>query len=128
MSNRDQEKGKSMNKNTIMVIFGIILLGLGIFIILKAFQMKKSGHISDLFVSPDEMKKCRDEKSFVNELFMPCIIFGLVSAGFGIEEFLNLVFKFPYVESVVAVAVFLAVWIYFSHMLRVKKDKYIKPF
>jgi uncharacterized membrane protein HdeD (DUF308 family) len=117
-----------MNKNTIMVIFGIILLGLGIFIIVKAFQMKKSGHISDLFVSPDEMKKCRDEKSFVNELFMPCIIFGLVSAGFGIEEFLNLVFKFPYVESVVAVAVFLAVWIYFSHMLRVKKDKYIKPF
>lgn len=117
-----------MSKNTIMVIFGIILLGLGIFILAKAIQMKKSGKISDLFVSPDEIKKCSDEKSFAEELFMPCMIFGFVSAGFGIEEFLNLVFKFPYIESVAAVAVFLAVWIYFSHKLRVTKDKYIKPF
>ena len=113
-----------MNGTLTLAIFGIILLGLGITILIHAISMKKKEEVPDLFVNAVEMKNCKDNAGFARELFPATLIFALVCIAFGIEEFLNIFFSFPKIETAIALGIFILSWGYFSAVLRKKRDKY----
>lgn len=89
---------------------------------------EEEGRSPDLFVNAVEMKNCKDNAGFARELFPATLIFALVCIAFGIEEFLNIFFSFPKIETAIALGIFLLSWGYFSAVLRKKRDKYCGKF
>lgn len=113
-----------MSSTVIMAVFGIILIGLGVFLLVHAILMKKNEEVPDLFLDIEDRKKCRDMKALARDLYPAVLLFSIVSMAFGVEEFLNLFLHFPRIESVIAVAIFLVAWAWFSHVLKKGKEKY----
>ena len=44
----------------LVLIFDVIIAGLGIYLIYSAFQMKKTGEISNVIINELEVTKCKE--------------------------------------------------------------------
>jgi hypothetical protein len=110
----------------ITVIFDVILLFLGLYIMMTSVRMKKDGQVSTLFVTREELSRCRDMAGFVTYLYPRAMVFGVVSILFGIQGLYNdLVQAMAGWVNGLMVVLFLAAWGWFSVSLRKGKEKYL---
>lgn len=58
----------------LVLIFDVIIAGLGIYLIYSAFQMKKTGEISNVIINELEVTKCKDRKSFIQSIYNQTVI------------------------------------------------------
>lgn len=102
-----------------MVIFDIIILGLGIYEMYSAFKMKKDRVVGNLFVASEELPHCKNMDGFIDYLYPKAVIFGVISIVFGVECLIDdLLLDVGNVINAIALIAFLGSWIWFSHMLR----------
>lgn len=81
--------------------------------------------VPNLFVPVEEMTKCKDQPGFIAFLFPRAIIFGIVSAIFGIEGVCNDMFlNLGQIVNVIMIVVFIVAWVWFSMQLRKGKEKF----
>jgi len=121
-----------MTKDNIMLIFDIIVLVLGIYIIYQARFMKGNQEVPSLFVAPEEMKLCRNKKGFINFFYSKAIIFGVVDVIYGLEGIYNdyitqMNEALPQLNDIVndvVLVVFLGIWIWFSMQLKKGKREF----
>ena len=114
-----------MTNADMMVIFDVIITIMGTYIIFSTIKMKKDGMVPNLFVPVEEMTKCKDQPGFIAFLFPRAIIFGLVSAIFGIEGVCNDMFlNLGQIVNVIMIVVFIVAWVWFSMQLRKGKEKF----
>ena len=121
-----------MTNANIMLIFDIIVLVLGIYILYQARYMKMNQEVPSLFVAPEEMQRCRNKKGFIQFFYSKAMIFGIVDLIFGLEgiynDFLSTVnTALPQLNDIVndiVLLVFLGVWIWFSIQLRKGKSEF----
>ena len=71
-----------------MVIFDVIVVLFGVYMVASAFKMNRSGEISSMLVSKEELGKCRDKAAFIGSIYRKEAAFGVIMALVGI---LNLV-------------------------------------
>lgn len=108
-----------------MVIFDVIIAGLGVYMIYSAAQMKKTGELSNIVVTPEEMSRCRDKRGFIDWIYNKIIIFAVVALLFGVLGAINdLKLVFGNMFNTVGVLVFLVVWFWFTKALRKGKEKF----
>ena len=74
----------------LVLIFDVIIAGLGIYLIYSAFQMKKTGEISNVIINELEVTKCKDRKSFIQSIYNQVIILGAIAVIFGVRTVLLL--------------------------------------
>ena len=53
----------------VMIIFNVVILGFGIYMIAAALKMKKTGEISSAVITEEEIAKCKDKRV----LWISCI-------------------------------------------------------
>ena len=115
-----------MNFN-IMLIFDVIILALGIYVVYSAEKMRKDRKVPELFVSSQEMKACVNELGFINFLFPKALAFGLACVLFGLEGLYNdFIYDFGKAVNAAEIIIFIGAWIYFSVMLRKGRNEYFR--
>ena len=65
MYRHEKEKGKTMNY---ILIFDVIMAAVGIYFGIAAIQMKRSGEISNLIASQEEIKRCKHKEAYVQNV------------------------------------------------------------
>lgn len=102
-----------------MVLFDVIIGALGIYLLVSAFKMKKTGIISPIIVNPDEIVKCKDSKGFIQKIFPSTVVFGVIAIGFSVFGSLcDLKLITIGYFNLIGVFFFLGFWLYFTYVLR----------
>lgn len=115
-----------MQNFPMMPIFDVIITLLGAYILYTAVKMKSEMKMPPLFVTPEEMRTCKNEKGFVNYLYGRVVAFGLIDLLFGLEGlFSDLVYDLGTAVNAVLVVVFVAAWIWFSVQLRKGREEFL---
>ncbi len=115
-----------LNSKTIMIIFDVIVLLLGVYLIYNALKMKKNDEISSLLLAPKELKLCKHPYDFIDYMFPIMLSFGIVCVLFGIASLIvDAWLDLPGIYEAALVVVLIGVWIWFSLMLRKAKRKFM---
>lgn len=90
-----------------MLLVAAVLILLGVYCVVAAIRMKKTGKISSLIATSEEAQNCRKPKDLIEEMYMPfmgmgiiCIVFG----GFSIID--KCYYAFPVVVRLFASLIF----------------------
>ncbi len=108
------------------IIIDAITLILGIYIIFVSFRMKKTGKIESSFLAEDELKKVKDTKGYIAQMYPKSLTFGgvitVISIIAIVSDFLKKIPYWSYIEMII----FVLIIIWFSNMLRNAREKFVK--
>ena len=122
-----------MKDFNIMLIFDIVIAGLGAYLLYAALTMKKKKEVPEIFVAKEEAGRCEDKQGFATYMFPKTMVFAITSLASGILCFLADMKLLPLdkksgnIFGIVMLLVFLTVWLYFTIFLKRAKEKYFKP-
>lgn len=108
-----------------IIIFDVIIICLGAYVMYSAWQMKRKGEISTFIVNPLEIAKCKDKPGFIAFIFDKTVIFGAVVLFYGILALLNDMLQVIGSSlNTLGVILFFAVLIWYNSNIKKGKGKY----
>lgn len=108
-----------------MLIFDLIITGLGLYLIYSSLKMKNTGQLSTIVVSQDDMARCKDKQGFIEAIAMKSVGFGVVALIYGILAILNDVNAvFGKYFNMIGAVVFIGTWLWFAGELRKAREKF----
>ncbi len=114
-----------MTQMDFILVFDVIILVLGAYIVYTGIKMKRERNVPTLFFAKEELNRCRDTEGLADYLFPRTMIFGGISAVFGVLGFFHDVMGvLPEWINIVMMVVFLGAWGWFSWSLRKGKEAY----
>ncbi len=122
-----------MKDFNIMLIFDLVIAGLGVYLLYSAITMRKEKEVPEMFVAKEEASRCEDKHAFASYMFPKTMVFAITSLVSGIlcfladTKLLPLNKKSGNIFGIVMLLVFLAAWLYFTIFLKRAKEKYFKP-
>ena len=102
-----------------MMIFAIIVMILGVYLVIAAIRMKKSGRIGAGIITKDEINHCKDPKGFIRFMYRKEILFGIITILVGASVF------FHQKSSLLEMIVFLVAFVWFQYSLRTARDAFV---
>jgi len=109
----------------VMLVFDIIILLYGVYAVISAVRMKKTGIPSAILLSREETGKVRNEKEFCRCMVQPTVTLGIMGILYSVVTLLNrYVFKQGLVE-LFGVVCFLIVCGWYVKELRKAKERYV---
>lgn len=109
----------------VMLIFDIILVVFGLYMVGAALQMKKQGRISSVILTPEEIAKCKNPTGFITYMYGRETVFGGVIAVMGMIGLLNdLILELSF-YNVIEMLLFLGVFLWFQGELRKARVKFV---
>lgn len=111
---------------SVMMVFNAVILVIGIYMIVSALQMKKSGKISQMLLAKEELKKVKDENGFITFLYRREILLGVVMIIVGILGFFEEKVSLPGAFRMVEVVIFLAAFLWFQNSLMKARQKFLR--
>lgn len=114
-----------MSSETIVLLFDILILILGINALCSAMRMKKTGIPSAILLPKEEQGRVRNAKEFCAKMYQPTILFGAMICLYGAVDILNsLVIKLPALD-LLCMACFLIVCYWYVKKLREVKGEHV---
>lgn len=109
-----------------ILLMDIVIAAFGLYLIIVALRMKRSGKINSLVVAEAEQKKCKDTKAYISGIAPYMYFFGIVALVVGVIGILGdvKVVSFGRIWSFIELAAFLGALVLFTHGLRNQKDKF----
>ncbi len=107
----------------VIKIFDVIVLALGVFLLVSAFQLKQ-GIVPKTFIPAQTMTRCFNKEGMVKRLFPVTLLFAFVSMAYGIYgilfdfHILTVENQLISVLNVLFIVVFITTWIVFSRVLK----------
>ncbi len=113
---------------SIMTVFDVIVLGLGIYLLVIGIQGYKEGTVHQMIVTSDELIKCKDIKAMSAYLMPKTSIFGGFCVIFGLQGLANDMawIDFPQWVNVIFLIAFIICWLAFSYAIKKAKSTYIR--
>lgn len=114
----------------IMLIFDIIIAGVGVYLLYSYIIMKKDREIPSAFVAEEQIRKCKDKDGFINYMLPRTLIFAIGSMASGVLCFLADLKVLPLSKNagsifgVTMLLVFLTIWLIFSSSMKNARVKY----
>lgn len=109
----------------VMLIFDIVILIFGIYMIGAALKMKKTGEISSAVITAEEIAKCKDKKGFIGFIYWKEAAFGGLVALVGALGIINDKVVSLGAFNVIEMLIFLAAFIWFQNELRRAREKFL---
>jgi len=108
-----------------MLIFDVVIAGLGLYLIYSALKMKNTGEVSAIVVNQEDMARCKNKKGFIEAIAMNAVYFGSVALLYGILAIINDVYAvLGKYFNVIGAVVFIGSWLWFSGKLRKAKEEF----
>lgn len=109
----------------VMIIFNVVILGFGIYMIAAALKMKKTGEISSAVITEEEIAKCKDKQGFVEFMYWREAAFGVMVALVGALGLLDDLVVSLGVINIIVMVVFLIGFFWFQTGLRKAREKFL---
>lgn len=109
----------------VMLLFDVVILIFGVYMMGSALRMKKTGVISQTVITPEEIAKCRDKQGFIAFMYWKEALFGGLIALVGLLGIINNLVVSLGAFNVAEMLVFLAAFLWFQNELRRAREKYI---
>lgn len=114
-----------MKSETIVLVFDIIILILGLDALFSAVRVKKTGIPSAILIPREEQDRIRNKEAFCGKMYQPTILFGIIICLYGVADLLNRnVLKLPFVD-LLSIACFLIVCVWYLRKLREVKGEHL---
>lgn len=114
-----------MGSDSFMILFDIIVVCYGVYLIYSAFQMRKTHQPSNLIVNQGDLVGARDVKGFCEAMFKPLVGFGIASIIYGVLAFANDRYLNVPMINTVAMPIFLVLCIWFVWKMKKIKESYL---
>ena len=100
------------------LVFDLVFLLLGIWMISSAVKMKRTGEISDWILMEEDMKRCRKKAEFTSYLSPWMLGTGVAVCVLGVVGMLGEigVLTIPYLRYIIMVAFLLAVGVFWTRL------------
>ncbi len=108
-----------------IIIFDVVLVIVGAYLIFSGLQMKKTGKISAFIVNQEEIGRCKDTQGFIAGIYRQTWAFGAALLLFGVFGCINdTVYAFGRFFDLGSVLFFLTAWFWFTRENRKGKEKF----
>ena len=107
-------------------IFGILGIGAGLYCIYAFYIMKTKGILNQNITLPKgvDEKSCKDIKAYIKKISLPLLLLGIVLVFYGALELINAYFMEVGIALSFAIAVVLAVLLWFAAVTRKCNKEY----
>lgn len=109
----------------VMLIFDIVILIFGLYMIGAALKMKKTGEISSAVITAEEIAKCRKKKEFIDFIYWKEALFGGLIVIVGALGIVNDKVVSLGGFNVIEMLIFLAAFLWFQNELRRARENYL---
>ena len=117
----------AISGNTVL-LFNIVMVVLGAYLLYATRKMKTSGVIPTLFMAPEELRKLKDKQGFIAMVYRPQMVLAVVFILLGLlDVFFEYVVPFAY-YGYVELVVFLVTFAWYGKAFHDAREKYISPF
>lgn len=114
-----------MQSETIVLVFDVIILILGLDALFSAVRMKKTGIPSAILIPKEEQGRIKSKEEFCGKMYLPTILFGIIICLYGVTDLLNRrVLHLPFVD-ILSIACFLIVCVWYLSKLREVKKEHV---
>lgn len=104
-------------KIDVMTIFNAIIVIFGLYMVIAALKMKKSGEISSTVIAQEEIASCRDKNGFIDFMYWREAAFGGIVFLMGVLGLVNDLVISLGKFSLVQMVLFLGAFFWFQHEL-----------
>ena len=109
----------------VMMIFDVIIIVFGTYMIFQGFGMKKKGEISTVLITPEEILKCKDKKGFILEMYWKEVVFGATIIVVGVLGVINNLTSELKVVNIIRMIGFLVMFLWFQTSLQKARGKFL---
>ena len=108
-----------------MTIFDLVITIMGIYMIIEANRMKKTGELSKTVINEKEINHCKDKKGFIEYIYPKAIIFGGGLILYGVLDYVNeYVISFGVVLDIIILVLFIGGFVWFTKQLSNGRKKF----
>ena len=111
---------------TTTLIMDIITIGLGVYLAFINFNMKRTLVIHKMLLHPEEIKKVKDNKGFIDYIAPRTYIFSGVISILGIVGVISDLWFFIPFYSYIEIVIFIIILAIYMRAFRVAREKYVK--
>ena len=115
-----------MGSDSFMLLFDLIILCYGLYLVYSAYQMKKTHQPSNLIINQADLVGARDTKGFCEAMFKPTVVFGMMAVLYGIVGFVNDRYVDEPMVNFVSIALFLILCFWYLRETKKYKSQYLK--
>lgn len=109
----------------VMLIFYVVMMGFGVYMIGAAFKMKKTGEISSAVITEEEIAKCKNKQEFIEFVYWKEAIFGVMIILVGTLGIINDKVVSLGIFNIVELVVFLGAFVWFQNSLRKAREQFL---
>lgn len=109
----------------VMLIFYVVMMGFGVYMIAAALKMKKTGEISAVVITEEEIAKCKNKQGFIEFIYWKEAVFGGMIVIVGALGIINDKVISLGIFNIVELVVFLAAFLWFQNSLGKARDKFL---
>ena len=110
-------------------IFDLIAVIFGIFMIGSGLNMKRTGEISTIIMTAQEIEKCRDKAGYIAYIYWKEAVFGGLFILVGIMGVINaFVVNRGFWLNAIDLVIFLGAFLWFYHELAEAREKFVTKF
>lgn len=110
----------------ILSAFDVIIAALGIYLIVSAVKMKKTGEIDTLILTPEEIERCRQKDELAEFLYWREMAIGIIFVLFGFIRLLDtFVLKIGGILDVLLMIVLIMAILWFYKSLQTARTEFL---
>ena len=111
--------------DTIM-IFDVAMIGIGVYMAVTAFNMKKNNEIGTLILAEEEVNKCKDKAGFITYIYWRAAVMGAALVLYGALELMSkYLFALEGFLKYLPLIFILAVLVWFYRALQTARNNYL---
>ena len=115
-----------MSSDSFMLLFDVIILCYGLYLIYSGYQMKKTHQPSNLIINQADLIGARDTKGFCEAMFKPTVVFGMMAVLYGIVGFINDRYVDEPMVNFASIILFLILCFWLLRETKKYKSQYLK--
>lgn len=110
----------------VMMIFDVVMIGIGIYMIVAGLQMKKENTISQILLAEEEIIKCKDTEGFISYIYWREVVMGAALVLYGAIGLLDkYIFEMGGILNYVPIVLLLIVFFWFYSGLQTARMRFL---
>ena len=110
----------------VMMIFDVVMIGIGIYMVVTSLQMKKENAISQILLAEEELIKCKDTEGFISYSYWREVVMGVALVLYGAISLLDkYIFEIGGVLDYVPIVLLLIVFFWFYRGLQTARIRFL---
>ena len=110
----------------VMMIFDVVMIGIGIYMISAGLTMRKENVISQILLAEEELIKCKDTEGFITYIYWREVVMGMALILYGIIGLLDkFIFKMGGILDYVPIILLLIVFFWFYSGLQTARKRFL---